>query len=186
MGLFSCVFVSSFSKVGICLRNTLQFDLSKTGAKHEIIALLCTCVLICFRCVQHFGTPWTVAHQAPLSTTFSRQEYWSGGDGLVAKSCLTLVIQWTIAFQAPLSMGFSRQEYWELGGCCFLPKGIFPTQGSNLCLLYLLHWQVDSLPTGPPGKLSFQCTSRKISLGAWKWFTIHEYNVSCSRVWKHS
>ena len=22
--------------------------------------------------------PWTVAHQAPLSTEFSRQEYWSG------------------------------------------------------------------------------------------------------------
>ena len=25
-----------------------------------------------------FVTPWTVAHQAPLSTEFSRQEYWSG------------------------------------------------------------------------------------------------------------
>ena len=23
-------------------------------------------------------TPWTVAHQAPLSMDFSRQEYWSG------------------------------------------------------------------------------------------------------------
>ena len=28
--------------------------------------------------VQLFGTPWTVAHQAPLSMEFSRQEYWSG------------------------------------------------------------------------------------------------------------
>ena len=28
--------------------------------------------------VQLFGTPWTVAHQAPLSLGFSRQEYWSG------------------------------------------------------------------------------------------------------------
>ena len=27
-------------------------------------------------CVQHFATPWTVAHQAPLSMEFSRQEYW--------------------------------------------------------------------------------------------------------------
>ena len=25
-----------------------------------------------------FATPWTVAHQAPLSMEFSRQEYWSG------------------------------------------------------------------------------------------------------------
>ena len=24
------------------------------------------------------ATPWTVAHQAPLSTEFSKQEYWSG------------------------------------------------------------------------------------------------------------
>ena len=28
--------------------------------------------------VQLFMTPWTVTHQAPLSTEFSRQEYWSG------------------------------------------------------------------------------------------------------------
>ena len=28
--------------------------------------------------VQLFETPWTVAHQAPLSMEFSRQEYWSG------------------------------------------------------------------------------------------------------------
>ena len=29
-------------------------------------------------CVLLFVTPWTVAHQAPLSMGFSRQEYWSG------------------------------------------------------------------------------------------------------------
>ena len=28
--------------------------------------------------VQLFETPWTVAHQVPLSMEFSRQEYWSG------------------------------------------------------------------------------------------------------------
>ena len=28
--------------------------------------------------VQLFATPWTVAHQAPLSMEFSRQEYWRG------------------------------------------------------------------------------------------------------------
>ena len=35
-----------------------------------------------------------------------------------------------------------------------LLHGIFPTQGSNLCLLYLLYWQVGSLPLAPPGKPS--------------------------------
>ena len=29
-------------------------------------------------CIQLFVTPWAVAHQAPLSMGFSRQEYWSG------------------------------------------------------------------------------------------------------------
>ena len=31
-----------------------------------------------FSHVPLFVTPWTVAHQAPLSMGFSRQEYWSG------------------------------------------------------------------------------------------------------------
>ena len=30
-------------------------------------------------------------------------------------------------------------------GCHALLQGIFPTQGSNLCLLYLLHWQAGVL-----------------------------------------
>ena len=36
------------------------------------------CVLSLFSCVRLFVSPWTVAHQAPLSVGFSRQEYWSG------------------------------------------------------------------------------------------------------------
>ena len=57
---------------------------------------------------------------------------------------------WTVAHQAPLSMGFSRQEYWS--GLPFPPLGIFQTQGSNPCLLCVLHWQADSLLLVPPGK----------------------------------
>ena len=33
---------------------------------------------VAFSRVQLFATPWTVAHQAPLSMGSSRQEYWSG------------------------------------------------------------------------------------------------------------
>ena len=35
---------------------------------------------MCVNCsiVPDFVTPWTVARQAPLSTGFSREEYWSG------------------------------------------------------------------------------------------------------------
>ena len=40
---------------------------------------MCVCaVLSCFSWVQFFVILWTVAHQAPLSEGFSRQEYWSG------------------------------------------------------------------------------------------------------------
>ena len=36
------------------------------------------CVLSCFSRVQLFATPWSIAHPAPLSMGFSRQEYWNG------------------------------------------------------------------------------------------------------------
>ena len=54
---------------------------------------VCVCVCVCVRpcvCVSHtrthaypvaqlcLSTPWAVAHQAPLSLGFFRQEYWSG------------------------------------------------------------------------------------------------------------
>ena len=35
-------------------------------------------MLTCFSLVWLFATPWAVAHQAPLSIGFSRQEYWRG------------------------------------------------------------------------------------------------------------
>ena len=64
-----------------------------------------------------------------------------------AQSCPTLCNPMDCSCQIPQSMGFPRQEY--LNGCHFLLQGIFPTQGSNPCLLHLLHWQEDSLPTAP-------------------------------------
>ena len=51
---------------------------------------------------------------------------------------------------APLSMGFPRQGYWS--GLPFPSPEIFPTQGSNLHLLYLLPWQADSLPLRHVGR----------------------------------
>ena len=50
-------------------------------------------------CVRLFVIPWTVAHQAPPSMGFSRQEYWSGlpfpspmheSESEVAQSCATV------------------------------------------------------------------------------------------------
>ena len=36
------------------------------------------CVCVSHSVMSESLTPWTVAHQAPLSMEFSRQEYWSG------------------------------------------------------------------------------------------------------------
>ena len=50
-------------------------------------------------------------------------------------------------------------------GCHFILQEIFLTQGSNLCLLCLLHWQADSLSLSHPGCLKdmlsiLKCTSQ--------------------------
>ena len=43
-----------------------------------MILVLLLCILSHFSCVRLFATSWTIAHQAPLSMGFPRQEYWSG------------------------------------------------------------------------------------------------------------
>ena len=60
-------------------------------------------------------------------------------------------------------------------GCHFLLQGIFLTQGSNPCLLSLLHWQKGSLPLTSPdsgliksGGESQDCWSEWcLSVGLW-------------------
>ena len=44
---------------------------------HDVMSCMCVCVFSHFSRVWLFATSWTVAHQAPLSIGFSRQEYWS-------------------------------------------------------------------------------------------------------------
>ena len=44
-------------------------------------------------------------------------------------------------------MGFSKQECCS--ECHALLQGLFPNQGSNLCLFHLLLWQAGSLPLVP-------------------------------------
>ena len=64
-----------------------------------------------------------------------------------------------VAHQAPLFKRFSWQEYWSRVPLqrIFLLQSVFPTQGSNPCLLYLLHWQADSLPLALPEKPEHTC-----------------------------
>ena len=60
------------------------------------------------------------------------------------------VTLWTVAHQAPRSIECPGRNTGV--GCHALLQGIFPTQGSHLGLLHLLHWQAGSLPLAPWGK----------------------------------
>ena len=63
---------------------------------------------------------------------------------LCVLSCIPLFVTlWTVARQASLSMEFPRQEYWR--GLPFPSPGDRPTQGLNMGLWFLLHWQAGSL-----------------------------------------
>ena len=59
-------------------------------------------------------------------------------------------------------------------GCHSLLQGIFPTQGSNLCLLRLLHWQTNSLPLAPPWKPMLLSRFSRVRLCATPEMTAHQ------------
>ena len=56
---------------------------------------------------------------------------------------------WPIRFLCPWDFSGKNTRV----GCGALLQGIFPGQGPNFHLLYLLQWQAGSLPLMPPGKL---------------------------------
>ena len=117
------------------------------------------CVLSCFSRVWLFEIPWTVEHQAPLSTGFSRQEYWSGlpcpppedlpDPGIVPVSCM---------FPALTGGFFTTSTTWE--GLSVLCEG---PQFSSICAnihpllhiisrYYMLIWKYETW------SLQFSCS----------------------------
>ena len=70
----------------------------------------------------------------------------------VAQSCPTLCDPLDCSLPGFSVHGILQARILEWVTISF-PRGIFLTQGSNQCLLNLLHWQVGSLSAEPPGKL---------------------------------
>ena len=63
------------------VQGTLKNLLQHHNSKSSILWCSAFFMLLLLSCVSHvwlFTTPWTVAHQAPPSMGFSRQDYWSG------------------------------------------------------------------------------------------------------------
>ena len=98
-----------------------------------------------------FETPWTVAHQTPLSMRFSRQEYWSG----LPFSSLEDLFDPRIEPRSPALQANSlpseppRKPKNTGVDSPSIIQGNFPTQGSEPGSPAL---QADSLPAEPRGK----------------------------------
>ena len=87
---------------------------------------------------------------------------------LVAKLCPTLL--WPHGLYAA-RLFCSRNVPGKNTGAAshFLLQGIFPKQGSNLRLLCLLHWQVDSSPLPPGNNCSMHSQGPSIYPKPHKW-----------------
>ena len=108
-----------------------------------------------------FITPWTVAHQAPLSMGFPRQEYWSGwpipssGDlpdpGMESTSPVSSVCRWILYY-----------------GATWKPPQVhvfFPVLGNWTSSLHVLigHLQSLALPMGHLGDLEAKWSSSSLT-----------------------
>ena len=93
--------MSSFTCVGFCLYVFLTFKVIVMLEGRIMCAELLSCI-------QLFATLWTIAHQAPLSMGFPRQEYWTG---------------------LPFSFfgGSSQPRNWTYGSCVSCAAGRFFT-----------------------------------------------------------
>ena len=60
-----------------CMASSLHRMPSELYSPHLPHQKIPLCVLSCSAVSNSFVAPWTVAHQAPLSVGFARQEYWS-------------------------------------------------------------------------------------------------------------
>ena len=136
---------------------------------------------------QLFVTPWTVAHQAPLSVGFSRQEYWSG---LPFPSPEDLPDPGIEPMSPALAGGFFfyHRATWEaltsVKKCRYCPlREEWPGQ----CAGMLFAWILDSMVTGlgpelelsPLSSLLWYNSCHKII------FVLHACSVVSHSLWPH-
>ena len=83
-------------------------------------------------CVRLFAAPWTVDFQAPLSTEFSRQDYWSGLPFPTPEDLPDLGIE-PLSLESPELVGgfFTTSATWE----AYLSKsqGVVPPTREKNC-----------------------------------------------------
>ena len=127
-------------------------------------------------CVRLFVTPWTVAHQAPLSMELPRQEYWSGLPFLtplyVISKVFSCVLQENQGELCILHLvwnwnadGFWNHHMRELPCCFQLSVGIKCEANQEATVLDKIRWDTpNSFPlpdTGYPGSKHGSYTPQK-------------------------
>ena len=114
---------------------------------------ICVCVQACTCSVMsNSATPWTAAHQAPLSLGFSRQEYWSGLPFPSPEDLPNPGIEPTSSAPPALAVRLFTTEH--LGSPCVCVK-----------LVTCKIWWTD-FPAGPVAKTS-PCESRAPRFNPW-------------------
>ena len=111
-----------------------------------------------FSRVQLCATPWTAAHQAPLSQEFSRQEHWSG-------------------FPFPSPMHESEKWKWSRSvvSNSLQPHGLQPTR-------LLCPWDFPGKSTGVGKPKKFVLLSGTKSVVSLRWYLISAYTA---KAYKH-
>ena len=112
------------------MNSSLQPPGAISSAKPGFLPRACVCAQLIQSCLI-LCSPWTVAHQAPLSMGFSRQEHWSGvpcpppGDfpdpgikhaSLVSLALAGMLFTTTATWKAPFSpIRFIISAFWPSG-----------------------------------------------------------------------
>ena len=124
------------------------------------------------RGLSSMGIPWDYAGrsqgfnsvpQCPASEVFPRPAIPDGSSIMAWHACSVIsysAILWTVAARFLCPWNSPEKNTGE--GCHYLLQGIFLTQGSNMYLPCLLHWQADSLPVNHLGKPQCQLSSTVI------------------------
>ena len=138
-----------------------QYSFTIPGIFRLYLSEDCTCML---SHVWLFVTPWTVAHQVPLSVEFSRQEYWSRlpfpspGDlpnSEVACPCISCIGRWVFNHWATMDAAFwalkGSKNMWELVRGRERTKMLCPTRSKLFQLESLVYgciifWDFDISP----------------------------------------